>query len=142
MCGASCETCPAGTSTQSPHCVAGACGLTDCDPGKGDCDGDGICDDVLNTTTNCGSCGNACSVSNAATSCVDPGSGTYGCTITSCVDTANTDYENCDAAYATGCETNVLVSATHCGACNTSGGENCTALKNNAALHIASILCD
>lgn len=53
-------------------CVAGACGLGECNPGFGDCDEDGLsCEaDLERDRAHCGGCGEACS---ATEQCVEGG---------------------------------------------------------------------
>ena len=59
-CGACGRQCPAGPHA-TPACAAGACSLV-CESGWADCDGNAAngCEAQLNTTANCGACGNAC----------------------------------------------------------------------------------
>lgn len=130
------------SSNQSAYCDAGMCGATDCDPGVGDCDGDGVCSNNLNTVANCGECGQGCAATNATVACVDQGGSNYQCEIATCVDGPSLNYEDCDGQYANGCEVNVLTNVNHCGGCAGGGGQSCTALANNTALHIASVFCD
>jgi len=66
-------------------------------PGSGDCNNAKIdgCETSLTTATNCGACGTACSLPNAASSCA---SGT--CSLVSC----NGGFFNCDSNSGNGCE--------------------------------------
>ncbi|MFO0652421.1 MAG: hypothetical protein U0326_39745 [Polyangiales bacterium] len=91
-------------------CSGGMCGGT-CEAGYGNCDmnaGNG-CETNLNTTaTNCGTCGNRCTLANANAVC---SSGT--CAIESCY--PNT--ANCNGTTADGCEVNLQNDNRNCGAC-------------------------
>lgn len=49
-------------------CVKGECGFTPCDVDTGDCDGDGTCETNINTSNDCGSCGNVC---DGGSSCIN-----------------------------------------------------------------------
>ncbi len=59
-CGACGNVCAAPNGT--PGCVAGACGITSCNPNYGNCDGNTAngCETSLLTAANCGACGNVC----------------------------------------------------------------------------------
>lgn len=135
------NACPEGSSTESPFCDMGMCGLSDCPSGQGDCDGDTMCTDDLTDEASCGSCGNSCVATNATTSCEDQGSSVYACEISGCLDSGGADYEDCDGLYANGCETNVLVSKDDCGGCAPGTGTNCSALQGDSSKHINSITC-
>ncbi len=95
----------------SAACVAGACQLTACATGRGDCDGDrgNGCETDLNVTVaSCGVCGNACVTSNA----------TPGCTGGSCaVASCNAGFADCNMRSGDGCEISTRTDATNCGAC-------------------------
>jgi len=70
----------------------------------------GTCVYPLQDPLNCGSCGNACPQGvNWAVSC---NSG-------QCRIECNTGYGNCDSILENGCETNLMTSASSCGACGT-----------------------
>ncbi len=93
----------------SARCDAGSCALDTCDPGFADCNmmaADG-CETSLDTATDCGACGMACSPAHATGAC-DTGT----CTIASC----NAGFGDCDMMAADGCEA-PLDTATDCGAC-------------------------
>ena len=84
-----------------------------CDEKDNDCDGtvdNGF--DKQGSLTNCGTCGNLCSVANGTPAC-----GAGNCRISAC----NTGFGDCNSMYADGCETNTQTSAMHCGSC----GNNC-----------------
>lgn len=104
-CGTRCDLSRAGES-----CASGSCVLTTCDTGWGNCDGTtgNGCETPLNTLSDCGACGMACSLANAGESCA---SGT--CTITTC----DPLFASCDMVSSNGCERPVNT-LTDCGACN------------------------
>ncbi len=109
-CGACGSTCS--RSNGSATCSTGTCNLTSCNSGFGNCDGNQSngCEAPLNTNTNCGACGSACSLANSSTTC---GSGT--CLISSC----NSGFANCDGSNGNGCE-NPLNTLSNCGGCGVS----------------------
>jgi hypothetical protein len=96
-------------------CAEGACNAV-CQPGHGDCNQDLLtsgtngCESNLNTSlSHCGACGNACPTpANATAACA---AGTCG------IGMCNAGFANCDAAVATGCEAELAVDASNCGAC-------------------------
>ncbi|HWA75133.1 MAG TPA: hypothetical protein VG937_22500 [Polyangiaceae bacterium] len=104
-CGATCSRAHATTS-----CSTGVCSITSCASGYGDCDNEAAtksgCETQLNTMSNCGRCGTACSLPNATASC-----GSGACTLVSC----NAGYDDCSAALP-GCETQLGTQA-NCAAC-------------------------
>jgi hypothetical protein len=100
-CGAACAAgflCGAGVCTRS--CAP----LTNCSD---------VCVDPQTNVSNCGACGAACSLANATPACA-----AGACAIAACA----SGWGNCDAVTANGCETSVLSSVSHCGAC----GQPCT----------------
>jgi hypothetical protein len=112
-CGACDMACPTPMNT-TRFCAAGACG-TSCRAGFGDCDsnaGTG-CEASLDTVTNCGGCGRACSPANASASCV-----MGACRIGAC----NAGYADCNMAATDGCEANLNADAANCGACGRACG--------------------
>lgn len=102
------STCSRANATAT--CGTGACGISSCNVGYGNCDADATngCEIALTSLTNCAACGTACARTNATATCA-----TGTCAIGAC----NAGYGNCDGNAANGCEqqTNTL---THCGACN------------------------
>ena len=108
-----CATCGTVCSLNNAisSCSSGSCQLSSCNSGFGNCDGNPSngCDTPLNTLTDCITCGTACSLNNAVSSC---SSGT--CQLSSC----NSGFGNCDANPSNGCET-TLNSNSHCGVCGT-----------------------
>lgn len=80
----------------------------------------GVCVNLKNNVSNCGACGNACSIPNATAACVRSTCGFVSC---------NPGWGDCDGTLADGCETDFLTSANHCGAC----GNACTAANGTAS---------
>jgi hypothetical protein len=103
-CGVACAL-PNATSS----CATGTCAVVTCAAGFGDCDGNAAngCEASLATATDCGACGVACALPNAASSCAG---GT--CALGACAP----GFANCNGNAADGCETS-LATATDCGAC-------------------------
>lgn len=108
-CGVPCAF-PNGTAS----CAAGACTLTDCVPGFGNCDGitSNGCETRVNTLTSCGACGLACAPAHASGDC-----SSGSCGISSC----DAGWADCDGSVANGCETS-LRTTTDCGSCRTACG--------------------
>jgi hypothetical protein len=118
-CGECGEVCEAETTEDTVFCDADGCGSTRCDPGLGDCDGDGECETELSDSiTDCGACGNLCVVANGTASC-DAGA----CVVEGCED----GYDDCNNEFADGCEVELAVDALNCGECGTSCGADCDA---------------
>jgi hypothetical protein len=109
-CGNACST-----ANGTPQCAAGSCGVASCNGGFGNCDGvvSNGCEATLNTLTNCGSCGNACSTANGTPQCA-----AGSCGVASC----NGGYANCDSVVSNGCEVQLSTNTANCGAC----GSACT----------------
>ena len=70
----------------------------------------GTCVYPLQDPLNCGSCGNACP---------QGVNGAVSCNSGQCRIECNTGYGNCDSILENGCETNLMTSASSCGACGT-----------------------
>src|SRR6185369_4261365 len=106
-CGACGVACDFANATES--CSTGTCQLVACNAGFGNCDGNAAngCETALTTTTNCGTCGNACSASN----------GTAACTSGACTISCTTGFGNCDGLVSNGCETNLNTSISNCATC-------------------------
>ncbi len=98
MCGRACSL-----ANATAGCAAGGCTIASCNPGFGNCDGNASngCETALNSVSNCGMCGRACS---GATPVCDTRMGvcSSGCVGgqtrcgMSCVDTGS-DVSNCGA---------------------------------------------
>ncbi len=118
----SCNT-PCGLPHSTADCTGGSCHIGSCDALWDDCnsnDADG-CETSLETTTDCGSCGTACSRANATASC-SGGS----CHIGSC----NSLWDDCDGVDSNGCE-QTLTTLANCGGCGVTcalahAGEECS----------------
>jgi hypothetical protein len=106
MCRMACMV-PGGTAA----CSGGACGLSMCATGRGDCDrsaANGCEVDLTGDVRNCGSCGAVCDLPNATASCAGG-----RCAVASCA----AGFADCDGVAANGCEVNVRADASHCGGC-------------------------
>jgi hypothetical protein len=101
--------CPAAANVSQTACIEGACTLVSCEMGFGDCNLDTAdgCETPLNTLTDCASCGTACSLPNATTSC-----DALSCELGMC----DEGFANCDTAPENGCETS-LRTLTDCEVC-------------------------
>jgi len=121
------DGCEANLGTSLPHCggcgrvcapanatgacSGGACGIASCNAAYGDCNrsaSDGCEVALLTSASNCGGCGNACSLANATAAC-----SMGACAIAAC----NAGYQDCDRVVSNGCETAVTSDVNHCGAC-------------------------
>jgi hypothetical protein len=91
-CGTVCSTANAALT-----CATGTCAIAACNAGFGDCDGKASngCETSLATATDCGGCGQACSLANGSSSCAN---GT--CTLLAC----NPGFYDCDGNTQDGCE--------------------------------------
>lgn len=93
-------------------CVEGECVIDACLEGFADCndsEGDGCEVDTVTNPFHCGGCGMDCDRPNADTACVES-----MCVIEEC----DTNFGDCDADVATGCEADLLTSLDHCSACD------------------------
>ncbi len=109
-CGSNCSALPA---VMTATCSGGACGISACQPGYGNCTVAPGCETPVNTVQNCGSCGNACAMlANTQTTSCDAASSS--CKVGSC----KTGFGNCDLLDSTGCETTLTGNIDHCNACN------------------------
>ena len=110
----------------TPACVMGACAVTACDEGFGDCDmsaANGCEVSVSSDATRCGSCTNRCPT---------PPGASATCTAGRCGTTCNRGLGDCDMSAANGCEADLAASLTSCGACGRvcPAGPNATASCN------------
>ncbi|MBK8259177.1 MAG: DNRLRE domain-containing protein [Polyangiaceae bacterium] len=115
-CGA-CGT-PCDLPNANETCGSGVCSVASCAANFGNCNNnpsDG-CEVPLTTLTDCGSCGSVCNLANASESCQ-----TGKCQIAAC----DQNFANCDLVPQNGCETNLLTTTDHCGAC----GNKCVAIN-------------
>ncbi|MBK6536055.1 MAG: hypothetical protein IPF99_42940 [Deltaproteobacteria bacterium] len=124
-CGGCGMACAARPNTVA-SCAAGACAYA-CAMGFADCDGDATngCEvDTRASASHCGACGARCAPANATAACV-----AGVCTVGSCA----TGFGDCDGNATNGCETDLPVSVSHCGAC----GNRCPANPNAAPVCVA-----
>ena len=106
MCG---KACTAGAN-QSSACQNGTCS-TACNAGSADCDGNAAngCEVSSDTdASNCGACGNACALANAASVCK-----AGACTVDAC----NPGFDDCNRSPRDGCEADLGQDVNHCGNC-------------------------
>ena len=125
-CGACARRCTAATNA-SASCAMGVCGIT-CLAGYGNCDGNGLngCESTFNTDPrNCGACGNVCPTAAGATP---------SCAAGRCGLACATGAGDCNMNPGDGCETDITMSNTHCGAC----GVACNAPSDGRAQCMAS----
>jgi len=107
-CGACDDPCDPANATGT--CADGVCGIDTCDAGFGDCNADASdgCELALDTLTDCGACGMACTVTGGTPTCA-----TGTCAIETCDDPLLGD---CNADASDGCEL-TLDTLTDCGGC-------------------------
>ncbi|MEZ4394868.1 MAG: hypothetical protein R3A48_27645, partial [Polyangiales bacterium] len=102
--------CPIAPNASAAACVAGRCDAV-CAAGYGNCDGDqsnGCEQELSSSLSHCGRCGNVCPArANASPTCA---AGQCG---VSC----NPGFGDCDRDPANGCEANLNLSLSACGAC-------------------------
>jgi hypothetical protein len=121
-CGMACAARPNSVAS----CASGACAYA-CAMGFADCDGDASngCEvDTRTSASHCGACGARCAPANATAACV-----AGVCTVGACA----TGFGDCDGNATNGCETDLPVSVSHCGAC----GNRCPANPNAAPVCVA-----
>ena len=110
-------------------CVAGACAVTACAAGYGDCDANATngCEvDTRGSTSHCGMCGRACpAVANALPGCVG----------STCVMACLAGFADCNTDASDGCEVDTRADVNHCGRC----GDRC--VRANATGTCRSGLC-
>jgi hypothetical protein len=133
-CGACGTRCAAANATLA--CTAGACTLTACADGFADCNGslaDGCEVDTRVNAAHCGACRRACTLSNAATACMEG-----VCRLAAC----NTNYGDCDGDPSNGCEVLLTSNVAHCGACRRAcaAGQGCT--SSNCLCSSGRTLCE
>jgi hypothetical protein len=91
------------------ECQGGACVIVTCSFGFDDCNGkyDDGCEVSLDTTKDCGSCGNGCKIEHGFPACQ-----TGECAVAAC----QPGFGDCDHSNSTGCEAD-LTEPSHCGSC-------------------------
>jgi hypothetical protein len=111
-----------------PHAVTrcdfytGDCLLLVCNTGWRDCNGDqsdGCEIHTMSDVNNCGACGNVCPSNHGTPTC---GNGTCGIA-------CDEGFANCDNSRTTGCQTNLMTSKNHCGACSVQCGTGQTCVN-------------
>jgi hypothetical protein len=130
-CGACGHVCT--TNNGTPVCVGGVCHAGSCQPGWGNCPGNGTdCSTPLTTVGNCGGCGVVCTTMNGTPACQNIG-GLWTCVAQSC----NPPWKNCPGN-GTNCSTNSNTDNNNCGACGTVCNANTC---GGAAQHVGSAAC-
>jgi hypothetical protein len=128
-CGACGKVCSASNAASS--CVAGACQISKCNAGFGDCDGNASngCETPTTTVQDCGECRKACTAGSHATP---------ACTNGTCGAQCQTGFGDCDAQAANGCEVDLTTDPKNCSACKKAcGTANGTASCDKSACKIA-----
>ncbi|UJR87117.1 hypothetical protein [Sandaracinus amylolyticus] len=108
-CGACDDVCT--TAHATPACVDGACVVGACDPLFDDCNTmpeDGCEVDLGTTVSDCGACGDVCTVDHATPACIGG-----ACAVGSC----DTSYGDCNGQPDDGCEVALPTAVEHCGTC-------------------------
>ena len=114
-------------------CMNGVCAVASCTAPYDNCDGtaaNGCETDTLNDVGHCGGCGAACATrANSVASCA-AGRCAYAC---------SAGFADCDGSAANGCEVELAVSLTNCGACGRACDlANATAACTAGACAVAS----
>ncbi len=107
-CGTVCEA-----DNGNPVCVAGTCGVSDCDVPFADCDSDPSngCEIALDSNTlHCGACDQVCAFDNGTPICDDG-----MCVLAGCLP----GFSDCDGDPLNGCEIDLTTDADNCSACGT-----------------------
>jgi hypothetical protein len=125
-CGGCDTVCPEGEV-----CSQGECAVT-CLGGTTKCGSQ--CIDLADDPEHCGACGNVCSATGANTIGV--------CSQAACDAVCTGSFENCDGLAANGCETNVLSSNAHCGACGSPCGQNANCVNGTCEKKCYAISLD
>ncbi|HLK35557.1 MAG TPA: hypothetical protein VKU41_02310, partial [Polyangiaceae bacterium] len=110
---ASCGDCNTTCSGATPLCAASSC-VSGCPAANPTLCNGGTCVNTTNDSHNCGTCGHACNLPNASSTC-----SSGACVIASC----NAGFADCDNNAANGCETHTASDLSNCGTC----GKTCTA---------------
>jgi hypothetical protein len=123
-CGECAHACPVPPNAVA-GCFKGSCGIQSCEGNLADCNGDVAdgCERTLNTSDDCGGCGQGCSP--AHSQAADCKTGT--CVVATCA----TGFQDCNGSSADGCEAGAT-STEDCGAC----GVKCS------LPHVTSTRCD
>jgi hypothetical protein len=135
-CNTDCTTSEGTDNISTTSCVSNQCKVATCDSAsRGDCNtvfGDG-CEVNTNTNaTHCGGCnavdGQDCTASEGSNNISTTNCASGACKVATCNSASRAD---CNGTFSDGCEINTNTNATHCGACNTQGGVNCTASEGS-----------
>ena len=113
-------------SNASSACSSGRCAVTACNAGYANCNGnpaDGCEVNTAGDASNCGACGNACSLSGASS----VGCSSGACTVLACVSGRG----NCNGVASDGCEVNLATDPSNCGACGNRPAELCNLADDN-----------
>jgi len=113
------------------ECSSGQCVISKCDNGLSNCDGNaanGCESSVLNDLNNCGTCGNVCNLTNAASIC-----SSGECKILTCL----IGTSNCNGVESDGCEVTISNDVHNCGVC----GNQCTPQYNNTIAECLNSRC-
>jgi hypothetical protein len=114
-CGACSNSCISKPNVIDAHCESGECAVDQCDATHDDCNNwgqDGCETDLQQSTGNCGVCGNDCEQKDHVAEA--------HCAMSTCVvDDCLGRWDDCDGNGQTGCETDLLTDANHCGVCGT-----------------------
>ncbi|XXX72958.1 hypothetical protein WMF30_35450 [Sorangium sp. So ce134] len=109
-CGACSQLCVSPNGTTG--CIDGVCTVSSCTTPYADCDGNptnGCEANLLTGVGTCGACGTSCLKEHTEAFCNGGNCNIVGCA---------PDHADCDLDALTGCETDLLTSAAHCGGCN------------------------
>ncbi|HTN84818.1 MAG TPA: hypothetical protein VL242_14055, partial [Sorangium sp.] len=109
-CGACSQLCVSPNGTTG--CIDGICTVSSCTTPHADCDGNatnGCETNLLTDVEACGACGTSCRKEHTESFCNGGNCNIIGCA---------PDHADCDLDPLTGCETDLLTSAAHCGGCN------------------------
>lgn len=115
-------------------CVNSKCVISACKGSFADCVGgynDGCETDTNVSTSHCGGCGKACTITNGTPAC-DKGS----CEVNSCSGT----FRDCDGDPKSGCEVNIATSPKNCGGCGNAGSD-CTTKYAHASSSCTNSAC-
>jgi len=109
-CGACGQICDLPNASES--CTTGTCRVSSCLSGWGNCDNNHTngCETLLDSSPNCGACGETCQfLPNVGSAACSSGE----CAIAYCVN----GFGDCDHSGSTGCETDTLSDVANCGGC-------------------------
>jgi hypothetical protein len=113
-CGACGNACSSAHATNV--CERSQCLQSGCTSGFGDCNssaGDGCEVDLKSSLIHCGACGKKCEVVDGVGLCMQS-----ACVVAAC----NAGFGDCDLSAVTGCETDLTLTDTSCGACGMACG--------------------